>query len=175
MIRSTRNVHVRRRPRRRGGGFTLVEALLAAVILAVAVLAISEAIVAGQQQAHAAMNDEQGMMMCEELMEQMMAMPHFDGTGGYTLGAEAPETDPSFFDSLDDYHGLMQTPGNCVDANNIALPDQYNQYTRSITMVQESKTVTGLGDPISGLNVTVTIMDRRGQTWTLERFFPAPL
>jgi Tfp pilus assembly protein PilV len=96
----------RRRARRRGreGGFTLIEAALTTVIVGTGVLAIVAAQQAYHQKNQWSKRAATGMMLANELRELTMSLPlHDPVTGPQTIGPESGETDPKFYDDIDDF------------------------------------------------------------------------
>ena len=71
---------------------------------------------------------------------------------------------------MDDFHGYSQAPGEVRDAAGSLHPPLFQLFSRSVTVEYGSETVPGLGDPIPGLTVTVTVQDGKGLTWTSMRF-----
>ena len=44
----------------------------------------------------------------------------------------------------------------------------------SVTVVSGPETVSGFGDPLPGVHVTVTVQDGVGTSWVLQQFVPRP-
>ncbi len=158
----------------RGAGFTLAEVLMASVVLGLSVLAISQAIVSGQMHAYAGIETERGMMLCESMVERLMPMPYFDSTATLTMGAEGGESAAVDFDSLDDYHGYGETAGDLRDAKGVLLPDEFQGFTRSVSMTAGQMSVASLGQSVDGITVVVTVTSRGGREFTVERFIAEP-
>jgi Tfp pilus assembly protein PilV len=95
----------RRRVRRgRRGGFTLIEAALTTVIVGTGVLAIVAAQQAYHQKNQWSKRAATGMLLANELRELMFSMPlHDPVTGDNTIGPESNESNPLFYDDVDDF------------------------------------------------------------------------
>jgi MSHA pilin protein MshD len=165
LMRSSRHSSLRRRLRRRG--LTLVEALLAAIVLVVVAGSVSQALLAGQMQAYDAAHRERGLELAEALMEEILRLPYADADGD-------GETGRANFDDLDDYNGYTDS-GALTDFAGTAYPSAYHDFSRAVTVIAGSQDVSEFGAAIDGLNVTVTVTDAGGQTWTLQQFVPEPV
>ncbi len=105
----------------------------------------------------------------------MIALPYADPDDeSTTLGPEAGETGRTLYDNVDDFHGFSETAGNVADLAGSAYGGRYDDFSRSVTMAAGSETISGFSAAISGWNVTITVIDSRGQQWTLTRFIPEP-
>ena len=155
-------------------GFTLMESLLAASILSFAVAAICQAVVSGQVQTSEALRDIRAMALAEVLLEEALALPYDDPEGATAAGPDAGESSRGAFDNSDDFDGYAETAGSLVDAADEDYPTAYQEFTRSVVASYGTVNVAALGGTIDGLNVTVTVQDDRGQTWTVSRFVPDP-
>ena len=162
-----RNTHQRRRY-----GLTLIECVVAMTILPLAVTAIALAITSGQAQALEAMNRTRAAMVAEDLMEEVLALPYNDPDGASNLGPEAGESNRTKFDNADDFHGYTESAGNLIDATGASYPTPIQRFDRSVTCANTSITVTGLGNPIAGLEVTVTVSFSGNPVCTVKRFIP---
>ncbi len=153
-------------------GFTLMEALLAAAILTVVSIAVSTAIVSGQSRMYDAIRAQRAMSLAEELVESIVAMPYVDPDGESSPGPEPGESGVDAFDNADDFHNYYEAPGEVTDAAGNAYGEDYQLFTRTVSAQYESRDVPGVAAAILGLNVTVTVTDDQGQSWTLTRFIP---
>ena len=163
-------------PKQHRHAFTLPECLIALVVLGVAVVAITQAIVAGQQQTYEGLHHERGMALAEAIMDEILALPYTDpDDGSTTLGPEAGETTRDDFDNADDFHGFSESAGNVADVSGTAYGSLFDLFSRDVAMSYGSETVTGFSAAIDGLTVTVTVTDTRGQTWTVTRFIREPV
>ncbi|MCK4659083.1 MAG: hypothetical protein KAV82_06130 [Phycisphaerae bacterium] len=157
---------------RRFRALTLVECLLASVILAVAVVAVTQAVVAGQMQTVAALHRSRGVQLAEALMDEVLRLPYADpdGTGG--------EVGRSNFDNLEDFNGFNESPGALSDAGGTPYGTPFQGFSRAVTVTPANGgsgiNVSGFGDPLPGLTVTVVVQDTAGATWTLTRFRAQP-
>ena len=107
MHRSTRQ--------RVGGGFTLVESLLASALLAMTIAAITMPFTAAARNEQADARRTVASSLAKELMEEILAQPFDDPDGSSNPGPEAGETDRANFDNIDDYHGYSEAAGQIVD------------------------------------------------------------
>ncbi len=160
-------------PNRRHG-FTLAEVLLASTILAFVVSAVTQAIVAGQQQTYAALHEQRAVALVEAMVEEVLSKPYADPQASPDAGPDAGETLRSLFDNADDYHNFSQAAGAVTDAADAAYPVEFNAFARSVTCVYGSQNVAALGGTINGLIITVTVTDPTERSWTLTRFVPEP-
>lgn len=156
-------------------GFTLPEALIATAVLSVAVLSVTEAVVSGQMQAYDAQHAQRALMIGEQLIERVLSMQYDDPGGALTIGPDAGETNVNLFDNIDDFHGYSESAGNLVDAAGAALPSEFADFTRSVTVTSGSVNVPGFSAAVDGLTITVTVTDARGRMWTLTRFVAEPI
>jgi prepilin-type N-terminal cleavage/methylation domain-containing protein len=152
-------------------GLTLVESLLASAILAFAVVAVSEAVIAGQMQAIDALHRARAVELGEALMEEVLRLAYADPDGVGEVGR-------ANFDDLQDFNGFNETSGTLSDANGIAYDMPYQSFSRSVSVVPANAgsgiNVAGLGGPLMGLTITVTVRDAAGAIWTLTRFRAEP-
>lgn len=97
--------HNPRRPTRRRGGFTLIEAALTTVIVGTGVLAI----VAAQQAYHRkndwAQRTGTAVLLANELRELTLTLPQHDPISPSHMGPESNETSVTQYDDLDDFAG----------------------------------------------------------------------
>jgi Tfp pilus assembly protein PilV len=92
--------------KRRRGGFTVAESLIASVVLAIAVLAVSGAIIAAQNQTAIQESNGLAIALGRELMEEICSRPLLmpDITPGWRT-----VTDRSQYDTINDYNGYTDT------------------------------------------------------------------
>lgn len=150
-----------------------MECLLASAVLAIAVAALAQTVSIGQKQTQEALRGLRAMELASALMEQICGLPYDDPDGVSTLGPESGETTRSRFDNVDDYHGYTEARGSLADSRGTAYPQSYQEFSRSVTGAAQTLNITGLS-AVTGLSITVTVTDRRGQRWTLTRFVPDP-
>jgi prepilin-type N-terminal cleavage/methylation domain-containing protein len=161
--------------RNRHRAFTLVESLLASVILAVALAGITETVATGQLQMTDLARERNAMMLAEDMMERVLALPYSDPDGASTPGPESGEVGFAAFDNMDDYHNFSEAKGTCTNAAGVAYPSAiFGGFSRSVTVVYGTATATGLAHSITGLTVTVTVKDANKRAWTLSRFVAQP-
>ena len=155
---------------RRQSGFTLVEVMIASAILAFAIAAISQAIVAGQMQTYEALHDWRGLCLAEAMVEEIISLPYDDPGGGGALGPDTGEPNRSKFDNCDDFHGYSETAGNVEDAAGNGYDVMFDRFSRDVVTAYTQQTVPGMGAPHDGLEITVTVTDDRGMSWSIVRF-----
>ena len=159
----------------RSAGFTLVEVLVASVILALAVTGIAFAVSSSHALTYEALHNERATALAEALLEEILSLPYADPQGGTTIGPDAGEGARSTFDNADDYHGYSESAGAAVDQAGSAYPTRYDVFSRSVSVVSASETVTGFSQAIVGITVTVTVQDDHGRSWVLSRFIAEPV
>lgn len=147
---------------------------MASAILSFAVAAITQAITAGQMQTAEALHQVRAMALVDAMLEEIQSKPYADPEGAVAVGPDAGETDRTLFDNADDYHGYSEATGDCADVELAAYSGRFDVFSRSVVCVYGTQTVAAFGDPIAGLNATVTVTDTRGQTWQSTRFIPEP-
>ncbi|HRX83416.1 MAG TPA: hypothetical protein P5572_00190 [Phycisphaerae bacterium] len=155
-----------RTPRHRRRALTLVESLMAAMVLLVVVVAVSQALLAGQMQVYDAAHRARAIELAEALMDEVLRLPYADADTDN-------ETTRATFDDLDDFDGYSES-GTLRDAAGTAYPSEYQVFTRTVAVSTTSKSVSGFGAAFDGLEVTVTVSDGTGLTWTLQEFVPEP-
>ena len=156
--------------------FTLPECMLAIAVLAFAVAAITQSIVAGQVQTHEGLHHERGTALAEALMDELLALPYKDPDDqSVTPGPETGETARTAFDNCDDFHNFSETATNVADLTGTAYGGLYDDFSRSVTTVYGTETVTGFSAATNGLTVTITVTDSRGQQWVITRFVTEPV
>jgi len=160
--------------RKRKSALTLAESLLAAVLLALAVVGVSQAVVAGQMQAYAALHRRRGVELAEALLDEVLRLPYSDPDGASSPGPESGETSRASFDNLDDYHGFSQAAGSITEFSGAAHPSGYQAFSRSVTVTASFVTITGYVTALPGQTVTVTVQDAGETVCTLTRFVGQP-
>jgi MSHA pilin protein MshD len=158
------------RIRRIQSAFTLLECLMASALLAFIVAAVCQAVVAGQMQTAESLHSLKGMALAEMTMEEILALPYDDPQGSATAGPDTGETSRTLYDNVDDYHNFSMAAGAIKDGAGSLLPSSYQGFNVAVTASYTTRTVTGLGTNIPGLNVTVTAADPGGRQWVLQRF-----
>jgi len=166
LLRGTRGTGVKSR-QRYSKGLTLVEALIASVLLTVIVAAVSQAIVAGHMQVYDAVHRGRALELAQTLMDEILRLPYVDPDSN-------PESGRANFDNLTDFHGFTEAAGSISDAGGTAYAAQYQVFSRSVTATTAAQSVTGFTNPLDGVNITVTVQDNPGTSWTLQQFVPEP-
>jgi len=156
-------------------GFVLAEALIASVVLAVALVAISAAFSSGHQQGYYAAHCERGRALAEELAEYILSKPYYDPQGETGRGPDVGEISFTDFDNIDDFHGYSQSAELLSDIAGNPYPPAYHTFSRRVEIIYMSKTFGNLGGTQYGVRVIVTVEDKNGQEFTLERFVATPV
>lgn len=164
----TRARGVRRR------GVMLAENLMAMAILGTTVIAVSEAVVSSQKQAAEAAHALNAVAAAEDLLARAIALPYADPEGTESLGPDDGETLWALFDNIDDYHGHRESAGNLIDASGESITDAFVGFNRSIDIENQTQNIAEFDDPVVGLLVTVTVLDAKGRSWSIQRFVAAP-
>jgi len=147
---------------------------MASVVLSICVVAFSVAVRSGHMQSYQSVHTRKAMEFGEELMETILSLPYNDPQGASLPGPESGETTVTAFDNIDDYYDYTDS-GTQPDRAGVAYPEAYRPYTRTVNVGYCTQSVSGLGNPIPGLTVTVTVRDAGTRTWQLTRFVPAPV
>jgi MSHA pilin protein MshD len=158
----------------RVSAFTLVEVLIAAAILSFATLAIVQAVTAGQAQTLDALTRTRADALAEVLLEEVLSKPYTDPDGDTAFGPDPSEVSRDGFDAVDDFHGYSESAGALADQAGDAYPAEYQGFDRSVSVVALTNNVISLGGDHDGVQVTVTVSEPGGRSWTVERFVPAP-
>lgn len=158
-------------------GLTLPETLLAIGILAFATAALSHAVSAGQKITYHALHELRGLTLAEAMLDEILSKPYTDPGGDAAAGPEVGELTRSDFDCMDDYHGYSSADeGAMLDAAGNAYPNSFQGFTRTVTAAYTAQSIRDLGgQDQAGLLITVTVSDRKGQSWSLHRFVAAPV
>jgi hypothetical protein len=154
--------------KRRRPGLTLVEAMLAVSVLALAVAAIGQAVVAGQMQTLAALEENAAVELGEALLDEVLRLPYDDPNGSDSESTRAT------FDDVDDFDGFGEAAGSLQDAAGTTYPAAYQKFARSVEVDAASVLIAEFGGALPGVNVTVTVSDGGGRTWVLQRFVAEP-
>jgi len=158
-------------------GLTLPETLLAIGILAFATVALSHAVAAGQKVSYQALHELRALTLAEAMMDEVLSKPYTDPDGDVTPGPETGELDRADYDAMDDFHGHSSMDEELVaDAAGDAYPNSFQAFTRTVTAAYTTQTINDLGgESQSGLLITVTVIDGKGQSWVLNRFVARPV
>lgn len=160
--------------RRRAGGLTLAEVLLASAVLAFIVAGLTQTIVSGQSHTYNALHEERALSLAEALMDEVLALPYADLGGDTTPGPDDGETSRDLFDGLDDFHGFSEDTGELADPAGVLYPELFQRFTRTVDASYGTTTVAGFGGSRDGLSITVTVADPGGREWSITRFVAEP-
>jgi hypothetical protein len=155
------------------GGFTLLEALIASVVLSMAVVAISTAVTTGHMQNGYALHGQRASRLAEEMLEYICSLSYSDPHDGSLIGKSSGENTRFAYDNIGDWQPYSDGPGGLTDMANVAYPDEYQEFRRDVTVWTETVAVGPLGN-ITGLWVKVTVTDKTGNSWAVQRFVPSP-
>ncbi|MCB9838500.1 MAG: type II secretion system protein [Phycisphaeraceae bacterium] len=142
------------RARRRRGGFTLLESLIALVILTATVLAVGSAISASNQQSIEGQKQILAAMAADDLLAELCALPYAE---------------------LDTHNGLDQAIGEMTTLDGLTpYPDTYWLVGRTVSVVETDMDTGGLGVKVRGMLVTVSAYDENRTLSTIQAFVPEP-
>ncbi len=136
-----------------GGGFTLLEALLASVVLAIVVGAIVVPFTAGAGNTAHDARMTLAVNLAQDLIEEILSKPFSDPDG-----TETGETGRSKWDDMDDYNGYTEAEGTIAGFDGAVVNDPAaTALTRSA--IVEGVYVSGQGppDPATFLRITVEV------------------
>jgi hypothetical protein len=137
-------------------------------VLAASVIAIFGALNAGQQQMNDASLAKLAVGLGEDMMERILSLNYNDPNGGtVSVGLDTGDVT---YDNMDDFGGFSESAGAVKDANGNLMPSNYQVFSRSVTAQYTTQAAGPLGGSIAGLQITVTVKDRRGRAWTVSRF-----
>jgi len=159
----------RRSKIRSAQGFSLLETLIASSVLAFAVAAVSQSIVAGQMQTYEALHELRATSLAEAMLEEVLSKPYND-PDGVTTG----EVGRSTWDDIVDFNGYSEDAGTVADVAGVTYPSAYSEFSRSIAVANGTLTIPGFDQAVSGKNVTITVTDTKGKTWSVTRFVSEP-
>lgn len=155
-------------------GFTLVEALIALAILETAVLAVVYTMTAGAKQTVAGDQVWRAGWLAEDLMEEIVCLDYADQVSPTSFGTEAGESARADFDDIDDYNGFAESTGKLTRLSGGAYADEFQIFSRSVSVVNTTQTLTDIGVDVYGRTVTITVTKPSGETWQLQRFVANP-
>lgn len=139
--------------RRRRRGFSLVESLVAVSILGAAVLAVSVAITTAQQVAFEGQKRMLAAIAADDMLSELATLEYRDRP---------------------DWDGVLQEVGALQTIDGEAYPEAYWAVGRQVTVTEVVIDDDGLGIPIRGQEIVVTIIDSMGVIGTVEAFMPEP-
>ncbi len=148
--------------------------LIASAILSFVTLGIVQAVSAGQTRTLDALKRARADALAEVLLEEVLSKPYADPDADTAFGPDAGESTRAGFDAVDDFHGYSELAGALADHAGLAYPTAYQGFDRSVTVVAVTNNVGDLGGDHVGMEVTVTISEPNGRSWTVERFVPEP-
>jgi type II secretory pathway pseudopilin PulG len=113
--------------------FTIVEAVIATVIVSVMLVAALSAVGASRLIQHKISVSNQGRLLAESLMAEIIQQVYEDPNGAVVFGPETGEetTVRSDFDDVDDYHNWSGSPPKNKDGG--AIP-QSDGWQRTVTV-----------------------------------------
>ena len=162
------------RGRKRGPGFTLVEAVIALAILQLAVLGILYTLAAGAQQSHAGDQTWRASALAADLMQEIVRLNYQDPSYPGDFGPHDNETTRSSYDDIADYNGYADGPTALAQLSGAAYPADFAGYRRSVVVANTTLTLTSIGRTVTGRTITITVTEPEGQTFQLVRFVANP-
>ncbi len=162
------------RGRKRGPGFTLVEAVIALAILQLAVLGILYTLAAGAQQSNAGDQAWRASILGVDLMQEIVRLYYQDPKFPSDFGPHGNEKTRNSYDDIADYNGYTDGPTGLTQLSGAAYPSGFSGYTRRVAVQDTTMTLTSIGRTVTGRAVTVTVMQPDGQTWQMVRFVANP-
>ncbi|HBS28985.1 MAG TPA: hypothetical protein DEB06_05945 [Phycisphaerales bacterium] len=139
--------------RRRPGGFTLVEALVAATVLGVVVLAVLSSVSTAHTMSFEGQKRVLAAMAADDLLLELSTLEYAD------LAAR---------------DGFEQPVGEMATLDGEAYPETFWSIGRSVSVEAQSVSEPALGVTVTGVLVTVTASDERGPLVSLAAFIPEP-
>jgi type II secretory pathway pseudopilin PulG len=110
--------------RRKGGGFTLAEALIATSVLAIVSATAALPFAAGMQQTNEAAKLEQAVALGQAMMEEILARSFFEPNDRVASPGPGPgETTRPLFNNLDDFDGYAEGDHVLHDFQNAVVTD----------------------------------------------------
>jgi len=146
--------------------------LVASAILSVMTVGIVQAVAAGQARTIDALRRARADALAEVMLEEILSKPYADPDEVGAIGPEDDETDRADFDNVDDYNGYIESPGALADHAGLAYPTAYQRFERTVSVVAITNSVADLGGDHAGVQVTVTVSEPGGRSWSVERFVP---
>ncbi|MBL4701346.1 MAG: prepilin-type N-terminal cleavage/methylation domain-containing protein [Phycisphaeraceae bacterium] len=165
-----------KRKNRHQSGFTMLEVLIATTIMSFAVIAVTQAVAVAQMQTYEALHDNRATTLAEAFLEEVVSKAYADPAGGTPddLGPETGETTRILYDNIDDYHGFTRDtiklePDVITDIAGNVYPITYQKFSVNISTTYTTIT---LFEPVTGINVIVTVTDKTGRPWQATQFVP---
>ena len=150
----------RRSPRGRvRKGLTLFESLIAIGLLAATVTAVMSALASGRQHSEATRQHLSASLAAEMLMARVTATAHTN----------------EGWDSLPQWQGYTEAPGNIQAGSGSDLPHAYQQIGLSVDLATVHHEIPKLAVRIDGRDIRVRAHDQQGQPLAeIVRFVPEP-
>jgi type II secretory pathway pseudopilin PulG len=165
----------RQTPRRRRGGLTLIETMLAMVVLSLAVFGLLSTLLAGEQQLQEADHAMAASRLARDLLEEILGKAYEDPQApGNGLGPDSGERDRTLFDDCDDFNNYKEDPGSASNAAGVLYPPNQQVFSRRVKVSRDTVTIAGVGAAVPGVTVQVTVEDKFKRTWNYTRFIPQP-
>ena len=150
--------------RRRGAGFTLIEAAITTVIIGVGCVAMLQLLAAGTMANGESAELTTAMNLAGNVRECLAGVAFSDPEVSASWGLEAGETTVSTYDDLDDFDGRTFSPP--IDARRVSLPAaEYGSWSQSVlvesvrsddlTQTMSHLTLPPADRPTSRVTVTV--------------------
>ena len=149
-----RGCRTSRRPvARRGGGFTLLESLVAASLIGMVVLAVISGITAAQRVSFDGQQRILAALAADDLMLEITSLPYAD---------------------LDAYDGLTQAPGALQSLDGAAYPGTFWSLGRDVSVVPVEAFEPALGVVVRGRQIEISVRDQTSELLSITSFIPEP-
>ena len=118
---------------RTSGGFTMIEAVLATVMVAVLLTAALNTVGASRGGQVRTSQQTIAHMLAADLISEIVQMPYADPNEASVLGLELSELGKArlYFDDVDDYHALSESPPKLRDGTTMT---EFTGYSRHVTV-----------------------------------------
>jgi prepilin-type N-terminal cleavage/methylation domain-containing protein len=154
-------------------GFTLAEAMMAVFVLGIAAASVLLPFMSGAAVRAEGVNRTLAARLASDLMEKILLLPFHDTGGGATLGPESGESDPTKYDSINDYHGYAEPQGQVKDATGAVFTDSaYANFSRNVTCeyhAMSPQPEPGSLDECDFISITVNVSYSGRQMATIVR------
>lgn len=101
--------------RRRGGGFSLVEVVMAVLIIATMFAVAMHTVGASRMQQFHAAEQLRGRQLAESLMQEILQQPYRDPDKAGAFNPDVSQNSRQAFDHVDDYHNWSSSPPTARD------------------------------------------------------------
>jgi len=148
----------------RRGGFSLVETAIATVLVGGLFVVAMNMVGASRITQSRYADREQALLVAEDLLNEILAMPYEEPGGGAAFGIEVGESLNlrTSFDDTDDYHGINESPP--IDRDGNAVPGA-ERFVREVAVqwveLDDPETVSPSETGVKRVTVTVSLAGRK--------------